>query len=215
MVVGVSNFFSSLLFILHCNIAWDLSQTESFKFLNNFNRRDVFLESLSTNNFKTYSFSNIKLFNLCRGSDSLRHLNSYFFFKFIYLTFWFDALAIWCDSHSWVLRFMSFSWISVCHNVNFFFVFSTLLYIYILRQERLCISIDGSVVECSPATRAARVRFPVDAIPFCRRIWFYCFVHNTTNSHNLFWNLTKCLIDIEKLWLFFLHTVRLNGWNLG
>ena len=25
------------------------------------------------------------------------------------------------------------------------------------------ISIDGSVVECSPATRAARVRFPVDA----------------------------------------------------
>ena len=24
-------------------------------------------------------------------------------------------------------------------------------------------SIDGSVVECSPATRAARVRFPVDA----------------------------------------------------
>ena len=25
-------------------------------------------------------------------------------------------------------------------------------------------SIDGSVVECSPATRAARVRFPVDAI---------------------------------------------------
>ena len=25
-------------------------------------------------------------------------------------------------------------------------------------------SIDGSVVECSPATRAARVRFPVDAV---------------------------------------------------
>ena len=27
-------------------------------------------------------------------------------------------------------------------------------------------SIDGSVVECSPATWAARVRFPVDAIKF-------------------------------------------------
>ena len=27
-------------------------------------------------------------------------------------------------------------------------------------------SIDGSVVECSPATRAARVRFPVDAVAF-------------------------------------------------
>ncbi len=27
-------------------------------------------------------------------------------------------------------------------------------------------SIVGSVVECSPATRAARVRFPDDAIPF-------------------------------------------------
>jgi hypothetical protein len=29
------------------------------------------------------------------------------------------------------------------------------------------VSIVGSVVECSPATRAARVRFPDDAIPFC------------------------------------------------
>uniref|UniRef100_A0A8R1J2Z1 Uncharacterized protein n=1 Tax=Caenorhabditis japonica TaxID=281687 RepID=A0A8R1J2Z1_CAEJA len=29
-------------------------------------------------------------------------------------------------------------------------------------------SIGGSVVECSPATRAARVRFPVDAILFLR-----------------------------------------------
>ena len=29
-----------------------------------------------------------------------------------------------------------------------------------------CQSIVGSVVECSPATRAARVRFPDDAGPF-------------------------------------------------
>jgi hypothetical protein len=28
------------------------------------------------------------------------------------------------------------------------------------------ISISGSVVECSPATRAARVRFPADAVTF-------------------------------------------------
>ena len=27
-----------------------------------------------------------------------------------------------------------------------------------------CVGIGGSVVECSPATRAARVRFPADAI---------------------------------------------------
>ena len=33
-------------------------------------------------------------------------------------------------------------------------------------QECTVISIGGSVVECSPATRAARVRFPADAIAF-------------------------------------------------
>ena len=32
-------FVPNILFIKHCNIAWDLSQTESFKFLSNFNRR--------------------------------------------------------------------------------------------------------------------------------------------------------------------------------
>ena len=32
-----------------------------------------------------------------------------------------------------------------------------------LRTKLLCVSIGGSVVECSPATRAARVRFPADA----------------------------------------------------
>ena len=35
-------------------------------------------------------------------------------------------------------------------------------------------SIDGSVVECSPATRAARVRFPVDALLYS----FYQKFHN-------------------------------------
>ena len=32
-----------------------------------------------------------------------------------------------------------------------------------VRPSRKCVSIGGSVVECSPATRAARVRFPADA----------------------------------------------------
>ena len=36
-----------------------------------------------------------------------------------------------------------------------------------LRQEFNIASIVGSVVECSPATRAARVRFPDDAKLFC------------------------------------------------
>ena len=35
-----------------------------------------------------------------------------------------------------------------------------------LRQEFNIASIVGSVVECSPATRAARVRFPDDAVYF-------------------------------------------------
>ena len=36
---------------------------------------------------------------------------------------------------------------------------------WILRNEEICrfFSIGGSVVECSAATRAARVRFPADA----------------------------------------------------
>ena len=32
-----------------------------------------------------------------------------------------------------------------------------------VRTSNKCVSIGGSVVECSPATRAARVRFPADA----------------------------------------------------
>ena len=32
-----------------------------------------------------------------------------------------------------------------------------------VRTSDKCVSIGGSVVECSPATRAARVRFPADA----------------------------------------------------
>ena len=35
-----------------------------------------------------------------------------------------------------------------------------------VNEWRLGISIGGSVVECSPATRAARVRFPADAVTF-------------------------------------------------
>ena len=36
----------------------------------------------------------------------------------------------------------------------------------------LCVSIGGSVVECSPATRAARVRFPADAtILWCSNVF--------------------------------------------
>ena len=44
----------------------------------------------------------------------------------------------------------------------------------------LCASIGGSVVECSPATRAARVRFPADAkFSFLIPIWFMCFTLNS------------------------------------
>ena len=35
-----------------------------------------------------------------------------------------------------------------------------------MHKSSILISIGGSVVECSPATRAARVRFPADAIFF-------------------------------------------------
>ena len=42
----------------------------------------------------------------------------------------------------------------------------------------LHISIVGSVVECSPATRAARVRFPDDATFFCSiKIFFFFAAH--------------------------------------
>ena len=45
----------------------------------------------------------------------------------------------------------------------------------ILNQKSLVwYSIDGSVVECSPATRAARVRFPVDA---------FCIMHHVESTH--------------------------------
>src|SRR2546425_12190698 len=38
-----------------------------------------------------------------------------------------------------------------------------------LRRRASLVSIGGSVVECSPATRAARVRFPADALLAGRR----------------------------------------------
>ena len=44
-----------------------------------------------------------------------------------------------------------------------FFAVLLITIIYILPCSNLSVSIVGSVVECSPATRAARVRFPDDA----------------------------------------------------
>ncbi len=38
---------------------------------------------------------------------------------------------------------------------------------FLFHYHSCCQSIVGSVVECSPATRAARVRFPDDAVWFC------------------------------------------------
>jgi hypothetical protein len=42
-------------------------------------------------------------------------------------------------------------------------------------------SIGGSVVECSPATRAARVRFPADA-HFCLRVCFRIILRASDNA---------------------------------
>ena len=36
------------------------------------------------------------------------------------------------------------------------------------KERYFGVRIGGSVVECSPATRAARVRFPADAKSFCQ-----------------------------------------------
>ena len=50
-----------------------------------------------------------------------------------------------------------------------FFAVLLITIIYILPCSNLSVSIVGSVVECSPATRAARVRFPDDAT-FCSEL---------------------------------------------
>ena len=47
------------------------------------------------------------------------------------------------------------------------------LFRILLLGRKYNVSIVGSVVECSPATRAARVRFPDDAT-FCFRISYDC-----------------------------------------
>ena len=56
-------------------------------------------------------------------------------------------------------------------------------YLYILYKYYNS-SIVGSVVECSPATRAARVRFPDDAISFCEIV-----IHWTINNWKHTWTL--------------------------
>ena len=55
----------------------------------------------------------------------------------------------------------------------------------ILNFTTFVVSIGGSVVECSPATRAARVRFPADAI-----LLFY-FFYLVTFSRHIFYILQK------------------------
>ena len=57
-----------------------------------------------------------------------------------------------------------------------FFAVLLITIIYILPCSNLSVSIVGSVVECSPATRAARVRFPDDAT-FCFRICFFAYTY--------------------------------------
>ena len=57
-----------------------------------------------------------------------------------------------------------------------------------------CVSIVGSVVECSPATRAARVRFPDDAANFF--VLFVCqrgfkFMKSKTSNRFCFWIVSK------------------------
>ena len=63
-----------------------------------------------------------------------------------------------------------------------FFAVLLITIIYILPCSNLSVSIVGSVVECSPATRAARVRFPDDA-------------------HIILWKLYK-LSKFELFWIF-------------
>ena len=53
-----------------------------------------------------------------------------------------------------------------CENLFFFTYLYARPYIRGQVYIRHCVCIVGSVVECSPATRAARVRFPDDAIIF-------------------------------------------------
>ena len=45
------------------------------------------------------------------------------------------------------------------------------------------VSIGGSVVECSPATRAARVRFPADAFYWNKTIFSFIFIRKCLKKH--------------------------------
>ena len=51
-----------------------------------------------------------------------------------------------------------------------------ILSLYVHVRHMVHISIGGSVVECSPATRAARVRFPADAVFIFIFISIYIFL---------------------------------------
>ena len=65
--------------------------------------------------------------------------------------------------------------------------------------------IDGSVVECSPATRAARVRFPVDAI-----FWQMCNANNF-RLIRLAWVIFLKLANRKKALNIYLVEFRLHG----
>ena len=71
-------------------------------------------------------------------------------------------------------------------------------------------SIVGSVVECSPATRAARVRFPDDAsyFSFAHCLFFTWFFHCPFFHHmvsekicgaNLIWLLSLCVLSAKSV----------------
>ena len=70
------------------------------------------------------------------------------------------------------------------------------------RNKATHISIVGSVVECSPATRAARVRFPDDASSFLHILWLEKCLHKkwrwpTLSSFN-FYNSQKTKISLHR-----------------
>ena len=56
-----------------------------------------------------------------------------------------------------------------------------------------CVGIDGSVVECSPAMRAARVRFPVDAASFLP-LYSWWFVHHVSRRMQMHLDVVRVII---------------------
>ncbi len=87
-------------------------------------------------------------------------------------------------------------------------------------------SIVGSVVECSPATRAARVRFPDDAHFFLTRLnkqllvtpifyaWNYWYCPCSTECS--FWRSLRCLSPVNPLFflVFYYKGALFRPWNL-